>query len=214
MTRLFLMVLLLSASACLKSTEPQPSLLQLNGAWNYTGVQTSPTREIMSGTLTVSRESGTSFQGRLDLVSTNAQTGQSTVLGGLVSGAESDGSVIDFDADLDAGIGVAGRLRLHDLLRLGGLAGRRDRHLRPRGGAHGNSAIAADALAQISARLCTCFSARLGPSYTCSSGGSLLQNWPRTGCATLATWRAPMPSSATRPAPRVRRMMPSKRCRG
>ncbi|HKR09428.1 MAG TPA: hypothetical protein VJS39_09580 [Gemmatimonadaceae bacterium] len=95
-------IAVLSASACLKSTEPQPSLLQLNGMWNYTGVQTSPTRENLSGTLTISRESGTSFQGRLDVIATNAQTGQSVVLGGLVSGAESNGNVIDFDADLEA----------------------------------------------------------------------------------------------------------------
>ena len=89
------------ATGCLKSTEPQPSLLQLNGTWNYTGVQTSPIRETLSGTLTISRESGTSFQGRLDLVATNTQTGQSTVLGGLVSGAESSSDVIDFDADVE-----------------------------------------------------------------------------------------------------------------
>ena len=89
------------ASGCLKSTEPQPSLLQLNGTWSYTGVQTSPIRENLSGTLTISRESGTSFQGRLDLIATNTQTGQSTVLGGLVSGAESGGDVIDFDADVE-----------------------------------------------------------------------------------------------------------------
>jgi len=94
--------LVIGVSACLKSTEPQPSLLQLNGTWTYTGVQTSPTRENLTGTLTISRESGTSFQGRLDLVATNTQTGQSTVLGGLVSGAESDGRVIDFDADLES----------------------------------------------------------------------------------------------------------------
>jgi hypothetical protein len=95
-----LVICLLSASACLKSTAPQASLLQLNGTWNYTGVQTSPIRETLSGTLTISRESGTSFQGRLDVVATNTQTGQSTVLGGLVSGAESS-DVIDFDADLE-----------------------------------------------------------------------------------------------------------------
>lgn len=89
------------ATGCLKSTEPQPSLLQLNGTWSYTGVQTSPIRENLSGTLTISRESGTSFQGRLDLVATNTQTGQSTVLGGLVSGAESSSDVIDFDADVE-----------------------------------------------------------------------------------------------------------------
>jgi len=89
-------------TGCLKSTEPQPSLLQLNGTWNYTGVQTGPAQETLTGTLTISRESGTSFQGRLDLVGVNSQTGQSRVLGGLVSGSESATDVIDFDADLDA----------------------------------------------------------------------------------------------------------------
>lgn len=89
-------------SGCLKSTEPQPSLLQLSGTWNYTGVQTGPVRETLSGTLTISRESGSSFQGRLDLVAVSAQTGQSTVLGGLVSGSESGSDVIDFDATLES----------------------------------------------------------------------------------------------------------------
>ena len=88
-------------SGCLKSTEPQPSLLQLDGSWNYTGIQTGPVRETLSGTLTVSRESGTSFQGRLDLVAVNSQSGQSRLLGGLVSGSESGSDVIDFDADLE-----------------------------------------------------------------------------------------------------------------
>jgi len=88
-------------SGCLKSTEPQPSTLQLNGSWNYTGIQTGPVREALSGTLTISRESGSSFQGRLDLVAVNSQTGQSRVLGGPVSGSESGGDVIDFDADVE-----------------------------------------------------------------------------------------------------------------
>lgn len=91
----------LMLSACLRSTEPQPSVLGLNGSWNYTAVQTGPVRETLSGTLTISRESGTSFQGRLDLVAVNEQTGQSSVLGGLVSGSESGTDVIDFDADLE-----------------------------------------------------------------------------------------------------------------
>jgi hypothetical protein len=90
------------ASACLRSTEPQPSLLGLNGTWSYTGVQSGPVRETLSGTLTVSRESGTSFQGRLDLVAVNTQTGESRVLGGLVSGSESGVDVIDFDADVES----------------------------------------------------------------------------------------------------------------
>ena len=89
------------ASACLRSTAPQPSLLALNGTWNYAGVQTGPVRENLSGTLTISSESGTSFQGRLDVVGVNTQTGQSRVLGGVVSGSESSSNVIDFDAQLE-----------------------------------------------------------------------------------------------------------------
>ena len=96
------LICVLATSACLKSTEPQPSLLQLNGTWSYAGVQTSPTRENLSGTLTISRESGTSFQWRLQVTATNAQTGQSVLLDGLVSGAESGSNVIDFDANLEA----------------------------------------------------------------------------------------------------------------
>lgn len=92
----------LLASACLRSTAPQPSVIQLNGSWKYTGVQIQPVRESLAGTLTISRESGTSFQGQLQLVATNEQTGLPTVLAGLVSGTESDGSVIDFDADLES----------------------------------------------------------------------------------------------------------------
>jgi hypothetical protein len=91
----------LLAAGCLRSTAPQPSVIQLNGTWKYTGVQTQPVRENLAGTLTISRESGTSFQGQLLLLATNEQSGQSTSLNGLVSGTESNGNVIDFDADLE-----------------------------------------------------------------------------------------------------------------
>jgi hypothetical protein len=77
-------------------------VIQLAGDWSYSGVQTQPVRQTLAGTLIVSRESGTSFQGRLDLVETDEQSGQNTVLGGLVSGSESGTSVIDFDANLEA----------------------------------------------------------------------------------------------------------------
>ncbi|MGH7489875.1 MAG: hypothetical protein ACREMS_03220 [Gemmatimonadaceae bacterium] len=91
----------LLSSACLSSTSPEPSVIQLAGNWSYSGVQTQPVRQTLAGTLTVSRESGSSFEGRLDLVETDEQSGQSTVLGGLVSGSESATSVIDFDANLE-----------------------------------------------------------------------------------------------------------------
>jgi hypothetical protein len=89
-------------SACLKSTEPQPSLIQLNGTWHYTGVQTAPVRETLDGMLTISRESGTSFQGQLALLGTNSQTQLQRSLSGTVSGSESGTDVIDFDANLEA----------------------------------------------------------------------------------------------------------------
>jgi hypothetical protein len=98
----FALLGVLLLSACLKSTEPQPSLLQLNGSWNYTGIQTVPVRETLTGTLTISRESGTSFQGQLNLVGVNSQTQQQRILSGSVSGSESGTDVIDFDANLEA----------------------------------------------------------------------------------------------------------------
>ena len=99
--RSFLLAGAFIGTACLKSTEPQPSVLQLNGDWNYTGVQAGPVRETLTGTLTISLESGTSFQGRLHLDATNELTGQNTFLDGLVSGAASGTNVIDFDANFD-----------------------------------------------------------------------------------------------------------------
>jgi hypothetical protein len=59
-------------------------------------------RETLSGTLVISRESGTSFQGRIDLVGVNGLTGQSRLLNGLVSGSASGADVIDFDADIES----------------------------------------------------------------------------------------------------------------
>jgi len=88
-------------SACLKSTEPQPSVINLNGTWHYRGDQTVPVRETLDGTLEITRESGTSFQGRLDLVGVNSQTQQQRLLNGVVSGSEIGTDVIDFDADLE-----------------------------------------------------------------------------------------------------------------
>lgn len=98
--RPFLPALLL-LGACLKPTDVQPSQLTLGGTWSYSGAQTNPVRENLSGTLTISIESGTSFQGRLDAVGVNPQTGQNRVLMGLVSGTEESSSFIDFDADVE-----------------------------------------------------------------------------------------------------------------
>ena len=88
-------------SGCLSSTASEPTRTQLTGDWDYTGVQTGAVRENLAGQLRILSESGTSFQGRLEIVGTN-DSGQSRVLTGVVSGTgESD--VVDFDAHVEAG---------------------------------------------------------------------------------------------------------------
>ena len=88
------------ATGCLRSTEAEPSRFQLTGDWSYTGVQTGAVRENLVGQLRILSESGSSFQGRLDIVGTN-EAGDSRVMTGSVSGTgESD--VVDFDAHVEA----------------------------------------------------------------------------------------------------------------
>lgn len=89
-------------SACLKSTEPQASLLDLSGKWHYTGFQAGAVRETLDGTLEITRESGMSFQGTLVLEALNEQTGLTRVLNGFVSGSESGTDVIDFEAAIES----------------------------------------------------------------------------------------------------------------
>lgn len=88
------------AAGCLRSTDAQPGLLQLTGDWIYTGVQTGAVRENLSGQLRILSESGTTFQGRLDIVGTN-EAGDSRVMTGLVSGS-GEAEVVDFDAHVGA----------------------------------------------------------------------------------------------------------------
>ena len=88
------------AAGCLRSTEPGPGQVQLAGTWSYSGAQTGAVRENLFGELRILSESGSAFEGRLDIVGTN-EAGDSRVMSGSVSGsAESD--VVDFDAHVEA----------------------------------------------------------------------------------------------------------------
>ena len=89
-------------AGCLSSTEPSPSEIQMIGVWRYVGVQTAPVRENLTGDLRITSESGTSFQGRLDIIGVNEATGQTRVLEGSVSGTSDAGNVVDFDANVEA----------------------------------------------------------------------------------------------------------------
>lgn len=85
---------------CLSSTEVKPPELSLTGDWSYTGVQTGPVREILSGELRINGASGTSFQGTISLEGVNEATGESRMMSGSVSGS-GEGRVIDFDANVE-----------------------------------------------------------------------------------------------------------------
>ena len=98
---LLLALCTVALSGCLSSTEAKPSNLQLSGDWMYTGVQTGSARENLTGQLRILGESGTSFQGRLDIVGVNEASGESRAMGGTVSGS-AEGNVIDFDANVEA----------------------------------------------------------------------------------------------------------------
>src|SRR6476469_1248126 len=91
-----------SVCGCLSSTAADPSVSNLSGTWTYSGAQTNPVRENLAGTLTISNEAGSSFQGRLDVLGFNPQTQQSRQLGGSVSGSTQGADVIDFDANLES----------------------------------------------------------------------------------------------------------------
>lgn len=98
---LLLALCTVALSGCLSSTEAQPSNLQLTGDWTYTGVQTGSARENLTGELRILDESGTSFQGRLEIVGVNEASNETRVMSGTVSGT-AEGNVIDFDANVEA----------------------------------------------------------------------------------------------------------------
>lgn len=87
-------------AGCLKSTEPRPAQVRLTGTWSYSGAQTGAVRESLVGELRILSESGSTFEGRLDIVGTN-EAGDSRVMSGSVSGS-ADSDVVDFDAHVEA----------------------------------------------------------------------------------------------------------------
>lgn len=103
LTRGYVLVLgiVILLGGCLSSTDIKPPVLGLAGDWSYTGLQTGPVREILSGDLRINGESGTSFQGTLSLEGVNEATGESRMMSGSVSGS-GEGRVIDFDANVES----------------------------------------------------------------------------------------------------------------
>lgn len=89
--------LLLAATACRFPTAGGPALVALVGQWDYAATQTTPTPATLSGTLTISQQSGNTFQGSLVVTQRDA-SGNLTQLSGVVSGRMLDPTSLTFDA--------------------------------------------------------------------------------------------------------------------
>jgi hypothetical protein len=89
------------ATGCLQSTDPQPVTIPMTGTWRYTGTQTGAIRETLVGTLVIGRQSGSAFQGSLDIVGTNQLTGEQRTLNGTLSGVVPSADAVDFDASVE-----------------------------------------------------------------------------------------------------------------
>jgi len=99
--RLFLALTLLPLSGCLQPTDTGVSSVSLAGRWQYSAVQTGASGGTANGTLVIGQQSGASFQGSLDVTSTNAQTGEVRSIAGTVSGSAPANGAIDFDVFLE-----------------------------------------------------------------------------------------------------------------
>jgi hypothetical protein len=85
---------------CRSATDGGATPVNVVGTWTYSAIQTSPASAVLSGTLTISRQSGRDFNGTLQVTQTDGQGGSPQNLAGVVSGRALDSVTIDFDAFL------------------------------------------------------------------------------------------------------------------
>ena len=90
----------IGTSACGVATQTGPPPVNISGVWRYTALQQSPTQSSLTGTLTVSAQSGSTFDGIFDAVET-LPDGITRRLAGAVHGQTLDASTLDFDVMLD-----------------------------------------------------------------------------------------------------------------
>ena len=99
--RILIILAVFSLTACLQPTDIGISSVSLAGRWRYSAVQTGASGETMSGMLVIAQQTGASFQGSLEITSTNTGTGEIRSLAGTVSGAAPAAAGIDFDVFLE-----------------------------------------------------------------------------------------------------------------
>ena len=101
-TVVVLSIVAAAAGACRSPVECAPAVpVTLLGAWNYSGVQSSPSGANLGGTLDITSQCGREFTGTLDVTETDALGGVRR-LTGTISGQVLDSTAVDFDAFVDA----------------------------------------------------------------------------------------------------------------
>ncbi|HEY8166274.1 MAG TPA: hypothetical protein VIF83_12030 [Gemmatimonadaceae bacterium] len=101
MIRAVAMLMTIALTACLQSTAPQAPTIPVTGSWRYTATQTGAMRETLAGTLSIGRQSGSAFQGSIEIVGTSLVTGETRTLSGTLSGEVPSADAVDFDASLE-----------------------------------------------------------------------------------------------------------------
>jgi hypothetical protein len=87
--------------ACAGATGDGGAAPDLRGSWSFVGAQTSPQAAELHGVLEIGAQEGDRFTGTIDLLElTNG--GSVRQLVGQVSGRVLEGTIVDFDATIDA----------------------------------------------------------------------------------------------------------------
>jgi hypothetical protein len=95
-----IVVATLLGSSCIAATDGGTAGVPLIGTWEYTGTQLSPELRL-EGTLVVSRQSGSRFDGSADVVEQSVGGGMSRRLIGVLGGRTLDSVTVDFDLAID-----------------------------------------------------------------------------------------------------------------
>lgn len=91
--------LALSAASCATTTAPGGSSVDIQGRWHYAGTQTTGSATAYDGTVTITAQSGSKFNGGFDAQASTPAGGVVRV-SGIVAGVLVTTTSIDFDLDL------------------------------------------------------------------------------------------------------------------
>jgi hypothetical protein len=91
---------MLLVHGCVGATADGTAGVPLMGTWEYTGTQQSPDLRLQ-GSLVISRQSGSRFDGSADVVEQSPTGGTTRRLIGVVGGRTLDSVTVDFDMVVD-----------------------------------------------------------------------------------------------------------------